>query len=606
MGVRDRAEAARRRARRRDRQVGLDGRLPLQLVRRRHGRRRGHRRGQEDRHRQGGDPAGRRGAHRAGRVRRRRVRRVGPLGREDRAAGRRDGPPVAAQRASRPTARPTSSRASTRRCSRSRTRPRPGATSSCSPTAGPAAASTTRSSSEMKAAGITLSTVGAGGGANATSSQQLAQQRRRPLLRRREPVVDPRHLPQGDAAGLRPADRRGEVLPDPDLVVADPARASTAASRACWATTARPRSRPRRPCSSPRATTRSSPSGSTASAARWRGRRTRPAAGRRAGSAGTASRRSSARWSAGRSRARRAAASRRRSWTAAGGRTCASRASTTTARARDFYKTQVALVGPDLAPVDGRPEPGRAGRLRVAGDLARQRRVCRPRDPDQGRARRRSGGRWASWRRRRPSTGCSARTSRSWRRCATRPAAASSPCPAEAWVHDLQTTSRFTDLWPLLLVLALLLWPLDIALRRVSLGRRELADGRAWVADRVRGRRVVPPHAADRGPVRRTRACRFGRRPLGDHAPGRGARPTDEAGRRAARGDADRPLRTPEPTPAATHAGTRADRPAAAARRVEGAGARGPAAPPPAAPATPPAEGDTLARLREAKRRSRG
>jgi hypothetical protein len=30
--------------------------------------------------------------------------------------------------------------------------------------------------------------------------------------------------------------------------------------------------------------------------------------------------------------------------------------------------------------------------------------------------------------------------------------------PADAWVHDLQTTSRFTELWPWLLVLALLLW----------------------------------------------------------------------------------------------------------------------------------------------------
>ena len=63
--------------------------------------------------------------------------------------------------------------------------------------------------------------------------------------------------------------------------------------------------------------------------------------------------------------------------------------------------------------------------------------------------------------------------------------------PAGVWVHDLQTTSRYTDMWPWLLVLALLLWPLDIALRRVSLGRRELADGRRWVSDRVRGRRVA-------------------------------------------------------------------------------------------------------------------
>ena len=45
-----------------------------------------------------------------------------------------------------------------------------------------------------------------------------------PFLRRREPGQHPGHLPQGDAAGLGRADRRGAVLPDPDLLVADPAR----------------------------------------------------------------------------------------------------------------------------------------------------------------------------------------------------------------------------------------------------------------------------------------------------------------------------------------------------------------------------------------------
>jgi uncharacterized membrane protein len=60
--------------------------------------------------------------------------------------------------------------------------------------------------------------------------------------------------------------------------------------------------------------------------------------------------------------------------------------------------------------------------------------------------------------------------------------------PASAWLHDLRATSRATDLWPWLLILALLLWPLDVALRRVSLGRRELTDGRRWIVQRVRGR----------------------------------------------------------------------------------------------------------------------
>ncbi len=65
--------------------------------------------------------------------------------------------------------------------------------------------------------------------------------------------------------------------------------------------------------------------------------------------------------------------------------------------------------------------------------------------------------------------------------------------PAAVWLHDLARTSTFTDLWPALLVLAMLLWPLDIALRRVSVGRRELAAARGWVrALPARGRRAAP------------------------------------------------------------------------------------------------------------------
>ena len=66
----------------------------------------------------------------------------------------------------------------------------------------------------------------------------------------------------------------------------------------------------------------------------------------------------------------------------------------------------------------------------------------------------------------------------------------------DPWIHDLTTTNRFTDLWPLLLVLALLLWPLDIALRRMSLGRRELAAARGWVGGIGRRRRAAGPRTA--------------------------------------------------------------------------------------------------------------
>jgi uncharacterized membrane protein len=70
----------------------------------------------------------------------------------------------------------------------------------------------------------------------------------------------------------------------------------------------------------------------------------------------------------------------------------------------------------------------------------------------------------------------------------------------DPWVHDLAVTTSLTELWPLLLVLALLLWPLDIALRRVSVGRRELAAGRAWLgALPARRTRVAARTAAAAG-----------------------------------------------------------------------------------------------------------
>ena len=157
--------------------------------------------------------------------------------------------------------------------------------------------------------------------------REARQGRRRPLLQRREPGLDPRHLPQGDPAGLGPADRRGAVLPDPDLELADPARDR------------------RRPAAAARLQ-RDDGQARRADGARHRARRpaaravaVRPRAldrldvrldrplGEELDRLGRASRSSSARWSAGRSRARRAAASRRRSSIAAGGRTCGSRAS---------------------------------------------------------------------------------------------------------------------------------------------------------------------------------------------------------------------------------------------------------------------------------------
>jgi hypothetical protein len=140
-----------------------------------------------------------------------------------------------------------------------------------------------------------------------------------------------------------------------------------------------------------------------------------------------------------------------------------------------------------------------------------------------------------------------------------------------------------------LLIIALLLWPLDIALRRVSIGRRELADARRAVG-----------------------AWRHRRAPA--------ARPVEVAGmltarERAAGASSRAALLRPsaDTSAAATTAASTAARPP---RERPATTAPVPAAPvPPPSPTSKPAaapesapqgDGDTLARLREAKRRARG
>jgi len=163
----------------------------------------------------------------------------------------------------------------------------------------------------------------------------------------------------------------------------------------------------------------------------------------------------------------------------------------------------------------------------------------------------------------------------------------------DIWRHDLTSTDRFTELWPLLLVLALLLWPLDIALRRVSIGRRELAGARAWLRGGWRRRRSAARSDETTAMLRaRDRA---------GSASARSALLRTDAGAGTA---LEPPAAAPTPPVAAT--------PSAASARPTA-----PTSPPSPAPTTPAPLGarpaadpgsapeDTLARLREAKRRAR-
>jgi uncharacterized membrane protein/Mg-chelatase subunit ChlD len=172
----------------------------------------------------------------------------------------------------------------------------------------------------------------------------------------------------------------------------------------------------------------------------------------------------------------------------------------------------------------------------------------------------------------------------------------------QPWTHDLETTDTYADLWPTLLILALLLWPLDIALRRVSIGRRELADARRWLAGGWRRRAAVAPRPVE---VAGMLAAR-------DRAAGSSARAAMLRGDVAANSEnpvagqaaadpavAEAPGR-PAPTTAPPAPAPVGPRPVAATVPTP----KPVAAPTPAPVADDP--GDTIARLREAKRRSRG
>ena len=140
--------------------------------------------------------------------------------------------------------------------------------------------------------------------------------------------------------------------------------------------------------------------------------------------------------------------------------------------------------------------------------------------------------------------------------------------PASAFTHDLPAADRAQDIWRGLLLVVALLFPLDVAIRRVMLGRQDLHKARAWLAARLPA-------------VRRGQAA-------GERALGQLWQARERARERQARS-----------RPAAPPPGRKpGDEPPSA-----------PSPAPPPAPGPeegPPAAGDdALARLREAKKRAR-
>lgn len=161
---------------------------------------------------------------------------------------------------------------------------------------------------------------------------------------------------------------------------------------------------------------------------------------------------------------------------------------------RNFFHTVVRLVAPDLTPTQTvlqQVGPGRyAGSARADAPGAYLVRVAQTREGDS--ASRTLGlvsPTAAEYRR----LGVDADTLRSYAADgngrALDPTASSSA--ADVWTHDIAADAFPTPVWPWLLLLAILLVPLDVGVRRVALSRSDVGRARAWVARRL-GRGAEP------------------------------------------------------------------------------------------------------------------
>ncbi len=159
---------------------------------------------------------------------------------------------------------------------------------------------------------------------------------------------------------------------------------------------------------------------------------------------------------------------------------------------RNFYRTVLRLVSPDLEPTQTILEqvgPGRyAGSVRADGQGAYLVRVAQTIEDETG-------------------TDAASRTlgivspaAEEYRRLGIDADALASyaaagrgrelPLNAEAaenavWTHDIKASAFPTPIWPWLLLLAILLVPLDVGVRRVALSRADFRRAGAWVAQRA-------------------------------------------------------------------------------------------------------------------------
>jgi hypothetical protein len=159
------------------------------------------------------------------------------------------------------------------------------------------------------------------------------------------------------------------------------------------------------------------------------------------------------------------------------------------------------------------------------------------------------------------------------------------------WAHDVPASIATQDLGPLLVLLAMLLWPLDVGVRRLNVGRRDLTAGRAWIALRWARRRGSATRTAGSAAMLATR----------ERAGGSSARTSllSTPASQATPPSAPPERATPAPPPSMPPASA----PPAAGPPPGPATPAGPATPPSAPSSAEPA--DTMARLRGARDRAR-
>ena len=153
---------------------------------------------------------------------------------------------------------------------------------------------------------------------------------------------------------------------------------------------------------------------------------------------------------------------------------------------RNFYQTVVRLVAPDLSPIQATLQqvgPGRyQGMLRADQQGAYLVRVAQTRTGSASASR---------------TLGLVSPAAEEYRRLGVDREALAADARAgsgrelttaqvaDVWRHDIRADAFPTPIWPWLLLLAILLVPIDVGVRRVALTRADLGRARAWLARRA-------------------------------------------------------------------------------------------------------------------------